>query len=246
MIDPVINAQLWDYALIAFFALAMPLWMALHTLPKIRALSAAEIDELRPRIYFSAMVSHWMMTAAALSPLFIGSADLNDLGLGFPLQYTPRLGIALAIVFALGTFLYVQRRKVMAMPEGRELVRDAIQRFDWLLPKTQRERKLWVLVSLHAGFCEELFFRGYLIALLNYSLPLWAAAVVAIILFGFAHMYQGGRGILGTAVVGLVMLGLYVLSGSLWVSMLAHAVYDMHGGEFGRWALQDGRTDSNS
>ena len=239
MIDPVISPELWDYALVALFALAMPMWMALHTLPKLRALPDAQIDQIRPRIYLSAMVSHWMMTAAALSPLLIGKADMNALGLGFPTESLPRVALALTLVLVAGLYIYVQRKRVMAIPEGRELVRGAVKRIGWIMPKTQRERKLWVVVSFHAGVCEELFFRGYLLALLNYALPFWAAALIAATMFGFGHMYQGVKGMLATAVVGGVMIGLYVLSGSLWVSMLAHTVYDIHGGEFGRWALMD-------
>ena len=181
MIDPVFQPHIWDYVLVAFFALAMPLWIAVHTLPRIRALSPAQQEELRPRIYVSAMISHWMMAAAALSPLFIGSADMTTLGLGFPLEFVPNLGLALALVFVVGLFIYMQRRRVMAMPDGRALVRDAIRRFDWILPRTRRQRTLWVFVSIHAGVCEEMFFRGFLLAMacdeaigrppLTFSLP---------------------------------------------------------------------------
>lgn len=246
MIDPTIQPHIWDYALLAFFALVMPAWMALHTLPKLSALSAAQIDEVRPRIYVSAMLSHWMMGAAAISPLLLGHADLTTLGLGFPRELTWRFAIALGLAVAVFTFIYIQRRRLMAMADGREYVLQAVRNVDWLLPKTQRERKLWVVVSLHAGVFEELFFRGYMLALLNFMLPYWAAVAISSVLFGLAHLYQGSRGIIGTTVVGLVMIGLYLLSGSLWVPMLLHAVYDMHGGELGRWALQDERADSTS
>jgi uncharacterized protein len=246
MIDPVFEPRIWDYAFVAFFALAMPLWMAFRTLPRIRALTRAEQDAVRTRIYISAILSHWLMTAAALSPWLLGNAELAALGAGFPLEYVPRLGVALALIVVAGMVLVVQRRRALEDPESRKLVREAVRSYEWLLPKTNRERALWVVVSLHAGVCEELFFRGYLLALLNHSFSFWVAAAIAALLFGFAHLYQGGRGMVGTGIVGVLMIGLYALSGSLWVCMIAHTVYDMHGGEFGRRALRDDQSDSTA
>jgi membrane protease YdiL (CAAX protease family) len=117
------------------------------------------------------------------------------------------------------------------------MVRNAIAKYDWIIPRSTNQKRIWWFVSLHAGIGEELFFRGFLLAILNWYLPLWAAAVIAVVLFGLAHTYQGIKGIVSTAVVGAVLMVLYLVTGSLWVSMLAHAVYDIHGGLFAHWAL---------
>jgi membrane protease YdiL (CAAX protease family) len=133
--------------------------------------------------------------------------------------------------------LWWLRRAMVATPEGVAATREALAKLAWLLPRDGKQRGLWVVVSAHAGVCEELFFRGFLLAILNWYLPLWAAIVLSLVLFGLGHLYQGVKGVLGTAVIGAVMLALYALTGSLWVSMALHAVYDLQGGEFGRRVL---------
>jgi hypothetical protein len=46
--------------------------------------------------------------------------------------------------------------------------------------------------------------------------------------------------------MGGVFMGLYLVSGSLVVPMLAHALYDIHAGELGYWAYANdaGRDDN--
>ena len=61
-------------------------------------------------------------------------------------------------------------------------------------------------------------------------MPLPAAVVVAALLFGMAHAYQGSRGVLQTGLVGLGLAVLYVLSGSLWLPMALHAFVDLNSG----------------
>ena len=51
---------------------------------------------------------------------------------------------------------------------------------------------LWLLVSLAAGFCEELVFRGYLQRQFHAATGSIAAAVaLPAIVFGLVHTYQG-------------------------------------------------------
>lgn len=78
-----------------------------------------------------------------------------------------------------------------------------------------------VLVSLAAGVGEELFFRGWLQALIG-----WLPAAVA---FGLAHV-AGARmlafGVWATG-MGLVLGALALATGGLLASMTAHACYDV-------------------
>ena len=56
---------------------------------------------------------------------------------------------------------------------------------------------------------------------------LMAAALLSAIGFGLAHAYQGLANVPRIIVVGGIFAGLYWLTGSLWLSMLLHAVVDM-------------------
>ena len=88
------------------------------------------------------------------------------------------------------------------------------------------------------GFCEELWYRGFLIAYLAQWIGWWQAAVASSVLFGIGHAYQGRAGVVKTTGVGLVMAALYAYSGSLWPSILLHAALDVQGGAIGYEALR--------
>ena len=58
-------------------------------------------------------------------------------------------------------------------------------------------------------------------------MPTWAAVVVTSLVFGLAHSYQGPAGMARVSLVGLAFAGLYLLSGSLWLPIVAHAILDL-------------------
>ena len=99
-----------------------------------------------------------------------------------------------------------------------------------LLPRERRELKYGAALSVMAGVTEEAFFRLYLpllVALVTGQA--WIGFAVSLLLFGAMHRYQGWAGILATTALGAVMTGLYLMTGSLWVVMLVHALVDLNG-----------------
>jgi membrane protease YdiL (CAAX protease family) len=69
-----------------------------------------------------------------------------------------------------------------------------------------------------------------LIWYLRALVPPVPAILLASLLFGMAHAYQGTRGVGQTALVGLGMAILYTAGGSLWIPMLLHAFIDLNSG----------------
>ena len=98
-----------------------------------------------------------------------------------------------------------------------------------LLPRTPAERRMFVGVALTAGVAEEVVFRGFLLVYLTdvLTVPLGAAMVVSAALFGLAHSYQGAVGVLLTGLAGYWLAGLYVLTGSLLLPAVVHALVDL-------------------
>jgi membrane protease YdiL (CAAX protease family) len=92
------------------------------------------------------------------------------------------------------------------------------------------ELAVFVPVAITAGVWEELLYRGFLIWFLAPTTGLAGAVLISSAIFGLGHAYQGWRGVLTTALVGLIFAVLYVASGSLWWLMLAHAIVDIYGG----------------
>lgn len=99
---------------------------------------------------------------------------------------------------------------------------------DPMLPRNARERGALVLLSINAGFSEELFFRLVLPLLaIAATGNAWLGIAIALIAFGLMHAYQGWLGIAVTTLIGAVFWAVYLASGVLWLAMLVHAAWDI-------------------
>jgi uncharacterized protein len=99
-----------------------------------------------------------------------------------------------------------------------------------LLPRTPGERRLFTVVGVTAGVCEEWLYRGFFLAVVAALLGVadtWILVLVAAAAFGLAHAYQGRAGVLTTGVLGGVMAALYLQTGSLLLPVLLHALIDL-------------------
>lgn len=97
-----------------------------------------------------------------------------------------------------------------------------------LLPRNRPELGWGALLSVNAGVVEEALFRLSLPALLVIVTgePI-SAFVLAALVFGALHAYQGWVGVLATSVVGVFFTALYVVSGSIGLAMLMHVLFDL-------------------
>jgi membrane protease YdiL (CAAX protease family) len=134
----------------------------------------------------------------------------------------------LAFAFLIGSLLQVVL--VHRSAGARAKIQAAFKRLAFILPITREERSWFALVSITAGVCEEVLYRGFLIRYLAdgpWHLGLWIALAVASIAFGLGHGYQGLSGIIGTGLLGAVMGLIFFATGSLWLSMAVHALIDL-------------------
>lgn len=103
-----------------------------------------------------------------------------------------------------------------------------------LLPQGVTEKVLWIAVSVSAGICEELAFRGYFqrqFAALAHSR--WIALFAQAALFGVGHGYQGIDACARIALFGVLFGVLAMWRNSLRPGMVAHAWGDIASGIFG-------------
>ena len=99
-----------------------------------------------------------------------------------------------------------------------------------LIPRTTAERRAFASVSITAGVCEEVLYRGLLLAVAVAvwpDIPAVRLVLLSGIAFGLAHAYQGVPGMLTTAVLGASLAVLYVGSGSLLLPVLYHVLVDL-------------------
>jgi hypothetical protein len=183
----------------------------------------------RALIYVITMAIEWLIVAfIALGARWQG-ASLSVLAGSFsPTLRSIARDLGLAIVFlivaniVLGILGFILGRLTHATPNA------AIKNF---LPHTCLDIALWLLLSLTAGICEEMIFRGYL----QRQFCAWtgnAMTGIALqgIIFGLAHAYQGPTQIFVIAVYGCMFGLLAHWRKSLRPGMAAHFFQDCIGG----------------
>lgn len=101
------------------------------------------------------------------------------------------------------------------------------------LPRRGGEMLLWAGVSVSAGICEELVFRGYFQRQFEmFTRSKWIALFLQAALFGISHGYQGLEACVKIAVFGALYGLLALWRGSLRPGMIAHGRSDILSGIF--------------
>jgi membrane protease YdiL (CAAX protease family) len=137
--------------------------------------------------------------------------------LGFALGYWV---VALILLALLGNLLV----KISGSHIDPQKIGDVTQK---LTPVTGVEMMLFLVLSISAGICEELVFRGYLqqqFARMGHRL--WAGVVLSALVFGGAHAYEGVAGVSLITAYGAMFGGLALLRRGLRTGMMAHAWHD--------------------
>lgn len=183
----------------------------------------------RVQIYYETIYMQWVIAIWLL--LTWVTLDRAWSALGFSLGNWLSWMVGPAVLGVVVLLVYAQRRSIMAVPsEKLEKVRRRLGDALAILPRTVREYRWFAAVSVTAGCCEELLYRGFLIWYLNHWCPPAISLILSCTAFGLAHYYQGRSGILKTGIVGLLMGMVYLLTETLLWPMLAHALIDLGAG----------------
>ncbi len=113
----------------------------------------------------------------------------------------------------------------------RETTVKALSRLDFFLPATREERGWFAAVSVTAGICEEILYRGFLVRYFadhQWHIGLTVAVIICGVCFGMAHTYQGVGGMISTGLMGIIMTLFFFATGSLFLPMLMHAFLDLN------------------
>ncbi len=129
-----------------------------------------------------------------------------------------------AVVLLFITTMFMRR------PRFLDLLRRQAKGFTALLPRTTDERLTFAVLAVTAGVCEEILFRGFGFAYVRF---LWPGVsdgwliVITSVAFGFAHLYQGPRGVVLTGLAGAAFASLTLTTGSLLPAIVVHAMIDL-------------------
>ena len=183
----------------------------------------AETGRLRIRLWSVSMLVLWTLVAVGIAVWRTEARTWTSLRL--TMLHGSRLWASLGLVVALAVG-YGRTAVRLARPRART-IKLGNPHAVMYAPHTRPELAMWIALSLTAGFCEELIFRGYLLWVFTPSLGRWGAAAVSVVVFALAHSYQGSRGIITTGVVGGLLTVVVLLSGSLVPAIALHSLTDI-------------------
>jgi membrane protease YdiL (CAAX protease family) len=184
------------------------------------------------RHYIRSIVGSWLAAGVAAAAVWVSpGVTAADLGLTAPAELGWTVGVVSGMVFCtfvVALLIHYRIRINRRIRSGHEIPGPA--RYGALLPRTPAERALALGLAVTAGVTEEIVYRGLLIALgVDLGLGLYGAAALTVVMFGFAHLYQGRSGVLLIGYTGAVLTGLYLYSGSLLLPIIAHVLLDIRG-----------------
>lgn len=197
----------------------------LGPLPALMLLQARLLDRLpaeaeREGVYFSSAFSVWIL--AALAMLAARHSGLSRVDLWIVPVSTP-------VLLGAGGLTTLAGLGVMAAGRALRIPENAL--VDYMIPRTPPEKIAFTGLSVSAGIAEELVFRSFLLAvILRASGSMVVAVAISVGAFAVSHAYQGLGGVVRVAILGFILTAPFLLTGSAYPSMIAHATLDLLAG----------------
>jgi len=218
-----------QHLLVFFLIVATPLW-DWYEIPRLKA---STVPRKKIRFYAKIVAASWICALVAVLTIGLATAynirpvpgEISWLDPG-----SRGVMILAGIVTGMMIALFLPAVLALRSEKIRQKAAKAAKRLAFLLPSTGDERRWWWLVCITAGICEEIVYRGFLLRYLHvlpFHLSLTWALLAASLIFGIGHLYQGIGGGIQTAVVGFVLGGLFLITGSLLLPMILHILMDL-------------------
>lgn len=175
----------------------------------------------------------WLLCTITIVIWISNDRSFNLLRLDFAFSRVVWISI---LLFVITPFLFLLLfRKTRDDDKQREAIKE---KFDSVaagefLPRSKKEFTWFVFLSITAGICEELLFRGFLIWYLETLSNTLFAAVLSSVLFGAAHSYQGVKGSIRSGIMGLILALILLWTESLLIPIFIHIAGDVYNGVVG-------------
>jgi len=214
----------WDFALIlAVLAFVVPVMGRRRVRALLKLPDTTKLDRLS--IYASTIAFQWLATVLVFWRTIHHGIMPAQLGVTLSHSYlTITITVVLCTLVLLNQIASVRRIKADSTAFRSETVQLALKVF----PRDGVERLAFLALVITVAICEEFIYRGYV----QYVIQDWSHLLLvgifgSALLFSFAHLYQGRRGLVSTFAVGLLFSGLRAWSGSLAPTIAAHFVADL-------------------
>lgn len=220
-------------------------WSGALAVREAREAPPAELTAAEKRsIYRRGSVMLWVLAVGTLAWWALAGRDWASLGLAAPRWTWPAAGAAVALLVWLGADTVRQ-----TAPSRISGTRERWRTQNPYIPVSGAEFRSYSVLALSAGICEEIVYRGFMIAVLRaWFGPGWEGAALAVglpaLFFGAAHAAQGWRGVAGAAAGALAWGFVVIETGSVWPGVVCHVLWDLFMGWLGFRFLRASATES--
>ena len=214
----------WDFAFIlGVLAFVIPVMGRRRVRALLALPDTTKLDRLS--IYASTVAFQWLAAALILWRTIrhsIAPAQLGiSLGHGYPVSATTVVLTALLLLNEIAS-----ARRIKSDPSA--LHSRTVQLALKVFPRDGIERLAFAVLVTTVAVCEEFIYRGFAQYVFQDWSRSWLIGILgSALLFSFAHLYQGKRGLVSTFAVGLLFSGIRAWSGSLVPTIAAHFVADL-------------------
>ena len=220
----------WDIWLIFFVLAVVVPWRGRARLQQLLAKPRVEGSE-RVSLYASTIAFQWIAVAVAAWRAWAHGFTKLELGLAVR-DWVSVVGLAVGGAAVLAVFQWANLRRVGRSDAPARIRLQALA--ERILPQAPRETRIFLVLAVTAGLCEEFLYRGFALAAFGRAgLPGWARVGVSAVLFGLAHLYQGRGGLVSTTILGLLFGSVRLAVGSLIPVAAWHTAVDVIAGVAG-------------
>ena len=223
-----ISLHFFDHLLMFIMGIVMP---ALSVLSARQGLEGIEITpEFKKSIYRNNSLFLSTGTLIILLVWISSGRDYQQLGLRpIPEDANPLW------IYPLGAFILFYIFDLLHTAFSSKERSETIERWKRLMPfmpSTWREFYWFIGVSITAGVCEEIMFRGYIMNYIlaackgqTFAVPL--AILIPAVVFGISHAYQGGKAVVKVVLMAVLFGYVFIFTGSIIWLIIIHILVDI-------------------
>jgi len=234
----------WDHVLAGIICILAP--VLAFTSRKMTTEDIQLDSDNKIRLYHSNALLLIVFGLVVTTTWRIPGRPLMGLGLDWPLwhPYVPLLLLAVFLFYSIDIFLQYGNRK------RRERTYERRHKSFVFVPTDGKELLHFIFLALAAGIGEEIIFRGYLINYLitwtgNDMAGIIVACIASSALFAFLHGYQGVSSMIKILFLTLLFCAIFILTKSLLIVILVHAIIDTLSGIAGVYLIKDVSRESD-
>lgn len=184
----------------------------------------------KKKMYVQIIFIQWMTVGIIALYWLFTDKSFKELGFINPFEKIKEIpdfviGILFGVLFGFISFIAIMNVKPI-----KKKIYKQLEAIEFMLPENLKERILFMLVALTAGFCEEMIYRGFMFLYLKelpFDIPLLMIAIITSIIFGIAHLYQGWKNVILTGLMGFALARLYMYFGVIWIPIIVHTIIDL-------------------